>query len=85
MNEIPKKLLDDCIEAARAYWNAEFNTSLLSAKQRTARKLAKAIEIDWLSVEMLIDGILNAKGFLPDAENDEIYCALRTLGWNVID
>lgn len=85
MKKIPKKLLDECIEATRAYWNEDFNQSLLTAKKRTASKLAEAIEIDWLAVEMFFDGILNSKGFYPDAENDEIYCALRCMGWEPTD
>ena len=85
MKKIPKKLLDECIESAKAYWNAEFNKQLLTAKKSTARKLAEAIDLDWLSVEMFIDGIFTNKGFYPDAENDEIYCALRCIGWMPVD
>lgn len=85
MKKIPKKLLDNCIEASKAYWSNNFNATLLSAKKSTARTLANATGIDWLAVEMFIDGILVSKGFCPDAENDEIYCALRCIGWMPVD
>lgn len=82
MKKIPKKLLDECIEASRAYWNSEsFSASLLNAKKKTAQKLSKAIGIDWLAVENFVDALLDPRGLYPDVENDEIYCVLHCLGW----
>ena len=84
MKKIPKKLLDECIEASRKYW-ATGNKIILDKKQDAAENIADAIGISWLAVDNFIDGILNSYGICPDATNDEIYCALRTLGWDVTE
>lgn len=84
MKKIPKKLLDDCIEATRKYW-ATGNKSFMAKKIEASQKLANEIGRSWLAVENFIDGILNSNGFCPDAENDEIYCALRCIGWEPVD
>lgn len=86
MKKIPKKLLDDYIEASRNYWhNTDPSDSVinknLNIKREASFKLSKAIDVDWLCVTNFIDGILQRRGFCPDAENDEIYCALHVLGW----
>lgn len=84
MKKIPKKLLDECIEASRVYW-ATGNKRILNKEMNAAENLEDAIGISWLPVINFIDGILNRRGICPDATNDEIYCALRTLGWDVTE
>ena len=84
MKKIPKKLLDDCIKASRAYW-ASGNKSVMARKMKASEKLANEIGRSWIAVQDFIDGILNSSGLCPDAENDEIYCALRCIGWEPVD
>jgi len=82
MKKIPKKLLDDHIEACRAFWKSkEYNKGLYDKQVETAEALGKAIGVAWYSVLNFFDGIMAMNGIYPDAENDEIYCALHTLGW----
>lgn len=87
MKKMPKKLLDRCIEATRLYWNSPYEEdkldNLLILKKKTYRELGKQINVSDYAISQFIDGILN--GIYPDAENDEIYCALRCLGWDVVD
>lgn len=90
MKKIPKKLLDAHIEAARAYWNGYRDSDIEQRKRHevkmeTSIALEKAIGVDWCSIQNFIDGILTIKGFAPDAENHEIYCALRCIGWMPVD
>lgn len=86
MKKIPKKLLDDCIEASRNYWDCYTDTEAemerkLSVKSEAAQTLGDAIGVDGYSVANFIDGIVNNRGLCPDVENDEIYGALRCIGW----
>lgn len=90
MKKIPKKLLDDCIEASRNFWDCYTDTEAemerkLSVRRKAADALEDAIGVDWMSIANFIDGIVNHHGFCPDAENDEIYCALRCIGWDVVN
>lgn len=87
MKYIPKKLLDECIEATRAYWEcpASETEERYEVKSEKNYALMDSIGVDWLSVQDFLDGILNSMGFCPDAENDEIYCALRCIGWMPVD
>lgn len=84
MKKIPKKLLDECIEASRLYWNSSYEEGAkqdikLELKIEAAKELGKQIKVSHYALQQFVDGILN--GICPDAENDEIYCTLRTLGW----
>lgn len=87
MKKIPKKLVDECIDASRDYWNPErkYCEGLLELKEKSVKKLSEKARIDWLAVSHFFDSILILHGLAHDAENDEIYCALRVLGWDVID
>lgn len=49
------------------------------------QSLEKQTHVWWDSILNLLDGILATHGFCPDAENDEIYCALRCIGWEATD
>lgn len=83
MKKIPKKLLDECIETTRAYWRCQMTEASQRYKENygNCNALMDVIGVDWLSISDFLDSILRRNGFCPDAENDEIYCALRTLGW----
>ena len=80
MKKIPKKKLDEAIELSRRYW-ASGDKKLLGSKIDFAEELAKEIGVSWLALENFIDGIVSTQGMCPDAENDEIHCALRCIGW----
>ena len=80
MKKIPKKPFDEIIDMTRYYWANGGDDAFLQ------NRIDKAMSIEcvgWLPVMDLMDSILNPHGFCPDAENDEIYCALRCLGWEV--
>ena len=83
MKKIPKKLLDECIEATRAYWRCPAVEDSQRYKEKTdnCHALMDVIGVDWSAISDFLDSILRLQGFTPDAENDEIYCTLRTLGW----
>lgn len=82
MNKIPKKLLDELIEVNREYWNSEnTNHKALDKRIAIAKKIEKKTGLDWLAIANFLDAILMSDGLEPDAENDEIYCALHCLGW----
>jgi hypothetical protein len=90
MKKIPKKLLDDCIEASRNYWNCYNDTQeemrrKLAVYSGACDALGHAIGVDWVSVQDFFSSILRRNGFYNDAENDEIYCALRCIGWMPVD
>lgn len=84
MKKIPKVLVDDCIESCRKFWSSG-NRSLLYPMHTKAEALAKEIGVDWASITDFISAIVKPHGFYPDAENDEIYCAFRVLGWDVVE
>ena len=84
MKKILKKKLDKAIELTREYW-ATGNTDILGKRISLAQSLEKQTHVWWDAILYLLDGILETHGFYPDAENDEIYCALRCLGWEVTD
>lgn len=84
MKKIPKKKLDEAIELSRRYW-ASGDNKLLVSKIDFAEELAKEIGVSWLALENFIDGIVSTQGMCSDAENDEIYCALRCIGWMPVD
>jgi hypothetical protein len=83
VKKIPKKLLDECIEATRTYWTcpAVEDSQRYKEKFDNCHELMNVIGVDWSAISDFLDSILRLNGFCPDAENDEIYCALRTLGW----
>ena len=90
MKKMPKKLLDAYIEASRAFWNGYMDSDYeqeerMHTKMKASFALERAVNVDWLSIQNFIDGILGIKGICPDAENDEIYCALRCLGWDIVE
>ena len=84
MKEIPKKLLDDCIEACRGFWGSG-NHFLMHQMHEKAETLGKAIGIDAFVVSDFIGTIVKGWGFCTDAENEKIYSVLRLLGWNVVE
>lgn len=84
MKKIPKKLLDDCIEACRAFWGSG-NKCLLFPMHEKAETLGKAIGLDGFVVSDFISCIAKGWGFCPDAENEKIYSVLRVLGWEVVN
>lgn len=86
MKKIPKKLLDECIEVIREYWrSADTNHKALDKRIAIAQKIEKQTGIEWLAIVNFLDAILMNYGLQPDAENDEIYCTLRCVGWEPID
>jgi hypothetical protein len=89
MKKISKKKLDKLIAMTREYWHGEYeqerNRAILSKRITMAEALEKEIGLHWGAVLGLLDGILQNHGFFRDATNDEIYCALRCLGWEVTD
>lgn len=89
MKKISKKKLDKLIELTREYWHGEYeqgkNRAILSKRITLADALEKEIGLSWGAVLGLLDGILQNHGFFRDATNDEIYCVLRCLGWEVTD
>jgi hypothetical protein len=84
MKKIPKKLIDEQIEATRLYWNGSSRIALDQMRD-SAFKIEKSYGIDFIAVWDFISAILKPHGIYPDAENDEIYCALRCLGWDTVE
>ena len=41
--------------------------------------------VSMFSIIDLVKSIVASNGFKPDAENAEIYCVLRILGWEATD
>ena len=90
MKTIPKKLFNKVISTTRLYWgsslrNGEPDKGLLYKRIELATQLQEQTGIDWLAITDFLDSIVKTNGLQPDAENDEIYCALRCLGWEVKD
>lgn len=86
MKKIPKKLLDELIESSRSYWRATFvDEESCQKAQEIAYKIENQCGLNWLAIKDFVDSILTDNGIVPDAENDEIYSALRVLGWEAID
>ena len=84
MKKMPKMLLDDCIESCRKFWSSG-NRSLLYPMHEKAETLGKEIGVDAFTLTDFISAIVKGHGICPDAENDEIYCAFRVLGWDVVE
>lgn len=89
MKKLPKKKLDEIIELSRLYWQTEyeeeFSRSVLRSRIILAQQLEAETGVMWDSVVGLLDALLRSKGFLPNAENYEIYIVLGVLGWEVTD
>lgn len=84
MKKMPKKQFDKILDLSREYWeNGE--EEILTERIHLAMELEKIIDVDWLHILDFADSMVASRGLLPDAENDEIYSALRTIGWEVTD
>lgn len=87
MKKISKKKLDKVIELSRDYWQCDQTEDqrrvLLNRRYNLCEALGKETGVVFFAFDNFIGGII--AGFCPDAENDEIYCALRCLGWEVTD
>lgn len=84
MKKMPKKQFDEIVDLSRAYWESG-EEEILTERIHLAQKLEKIIGVDWLSILDFVDSIVRNRGFFHDAENDEIYCALRVIGWEVVE
>lgn len=83
MKKISKKKLNRLISMTREYWETGDTTIL--HKRITLAEAMKKTGLTWSAILDLLDGILANHAFLPEASNDEIYCALRCLGWEASD
>jgi hypothetical protein len=82
MKKISKKKLDYIIALTREYWETG-NRNILGYRIDKATELQPTTGLSWSGILDFVDGILH--GFAPDATDDEIYCALRVLGWEATD
>lgn len=82
MKKMPKKKFDKILDLSRAYWE-NGDEEILTERIHLAMELEKIIDVDWINVLDFANSIVASRGILPDAENDEIYCALRAIGWEV--
>lgn len=87
MKKIDKKKLDKAIALSREYWNGTWTEDERKALLEKRLVLSEALEKETGVVFFCFDNLLCGifAGFCPDAENDEVYCALRCLGWEVTD
>ena len=84
MKKMPKKQFDKILDLSRAYWK-DGGDEILRERIRLAQVVQKLTGVDWLHILDFADSIVAYRGLLHDAENDEIYCALRTIGWEVVE
>ena len=82
MKKIPKKKLDTAIVLTKEYW-ASGDVTILGKLHRLAEKIHP--DLEWTAILDMLHGIFKYQGICPDATEDEIYCALRCLGWEVVD
>ena len=84
MKKMPKKQFDKILDLSRAYWESG-EKEILTERIHLAIELEKNIGVDWINVLDFVNSIVASRGLLPDAENDEIYSALRVIGWEVTE
>lgn len=87
---ISKKHLVELIELSRQYWvsareTGEPNERLLDDRRKPALDIESQTGVNEFSIIDLVDSIVRLDGFLPDAENEEIFNVLRIMGWRVLD
>ena len=82
MKKMPKKQFDKILDLSLEYWE-NGKEEILTERIHLAQKVEKIIGVEWLSILEFVDSVIRCNGLLPDAENDEIYSALRTIGWEV--
>lgn len=84
MKVIPKQKLDRVIELTRAYYK-NGDKSLLDERIDVSEEISNQSKLNWLRINDFVAAIVGSNGFFPDAENDDIYLALRVFGWRVVD
>jgi hypothetical protein len=84
MKTISKKKLDELIAMTKQYWDTG-ERDILQKRIDLASTMEKETGLTWGAILDLLDGILANSGFAPNAENEDIYCVLRVLGWKVTD
>ena len=85
MKRIAKQPFDRLVELTHEFRKTS-KESILRYRIDKAIELVEATgdkELTWCSLLNFIDGILF--GVCEDATNDEIYSAMRVLGWEVVD
>lgn len=83
MKKMPKNLLDELIEATRAFWNGDDDALELmkSASIDIQERTGLCFTASW----DLVSHIIKPHGFYPGADNEIIYSVLRVLGWEVTE
>lgn len=84
MKKMPKKLFDEILDLSREYWE-NGGEEILKKRIHISLSVEKITGVDWLHILDFVNSIVASRGLLPDAENDEIYSALRIIGWEVKD
>lgn len=84
MKKMPKKQFDEIVDLSRAYWESG-GEEILRERIHLSQAVEKITGVDWLHVLDFVDSLVGGRGLLPDAENDEIYSALRVIGWEVVE
>jgi hypothetical protein len=84
MKKMPKKQFNEIVALSRAYWESG-EEEILRERILLSQAVEKITGVDWLHILDFVDSLVASRGLLPDAENDEIYSALRVIGWEVVE
>lgn len=84
MKTISKKMLEKLADMTRRYWDTG-ERDILQDRIDLAISMKEETGLTWGAILDLLDGILQNDGFKPNAENEDIYCVLRIMGWKVTD
>lgn len=81
MKNMPKNLLDELIEAERAFWYSGADN--IDRIKAAAFKIQEETELCFTAPWDIVNQIIRPSGFCPGADNETIYSVLRVLGWVV--